>query len=338
MSRIRVSDEYLSFVGVFKFHPLARVRALLLPPMKQHTIRNSMIAGCLLFWLSPYLATAQTVSSQTLSDKIYKGDGVINLLNDIKGSQLSDYFQQTGGMLLLGADVNENQSGNENKNSLGVAIKQVQLNISTTKGDFTFADFFTSTTAMLRQNGGKTAQQYQTIFGTAGSSTLTSSTKTFDLSRYDDVLWLEKISFAGDILSASLRISLLETPTSKATANEEFFDFSGGFEDFALLSVADAVILEKANLGMDDLPDGIEFKGNTTVTESLAKNLGSEALASEPATPEAVAPEPETASNATPPPAAITAPAAPAPPWTVVLAMAGIVLFRMKKKASHVES
>lgn len=230
------------------------------------------LLGLLVVLTSMTRASAQEVASRTLTDAVYQGHGVINLLKDINAASLRSYFNQNGGFLMLGADVNENQSGNENKDSLGVAIKQAQLRISTTNGDFTFGDFFTSTTAMLRENGSTSARQYQTLFGQAGSGTLTHSTQTFDISSYDDVLWLENINFTGDILTASLEITLLQTPTRHSTANEQFFDFSGGFEDFALLSAADAVLVENANVGTSALSSDISFSSTTNVTESLATN------------------------------------------------------------------
>ena len=310
-----LSDRMISVIYPHNFCPMKTII----------TNRATIISSLVLMFATPF-ASAQLVNSTNLTDKIYQGDGVINLLKNISGSNLSNYFNQTGGLLLLGADVNENQSGNENKDSLGVAIKQAQLRITTTNGDFSFGDFFTSTTAMLRENGSSTPQQYYTLFGTAGSNTITGSTSSFDLSKFDDVLWLENIAFTGDILSASLRITLLDPPSRNPTASEQFFDFSGGFEEFALLSVADAVILENANLGMGALAPDISFGSTTTVTESLTSK---EVI--EPAVEES-APIPVVSS----PPAAMTTPAAPAPPWTVVLAMAGIVLFRLKRKVHHV--
>lgn len=127
--------------------------------MKHFIFRFPAIHACCLLLLSSF-AGAQEIVSRTLTDAIYRGDGVINLLKDISGSQLTQYFNQTGGLLLLGADINEDNSGNESSTSLGVAIKQVQLSISTTDGDFTFGDFYTSTTAMLREAGDTTSSEY----------------------------------------------------------------------------------------------------------------------------------------------------------------------------------
>ncbi|MFK7851151.1 MAG: hypothetical protein AB8D78_09255 [Akkermansiaceae bacterium] len=270
---------------------------------------RSILGCCLLLWSS--LAGAQEVVSRKLSDAIFKGDGVIDLLNDISGSELTQYFNQTGGLLLLGADVNEDNSGNESSTSQGVAIKQVQLSISTTDGDFTFGDFYTSTTAMLSELGGTTSSEYYTLFGQGGSSQITGS-GGFDLSSFDDVLWLEEIMLTGTINRAELSITFLETPNSRSSDSESFFDFSGGFEEFALLATADAVLLEEADLGMADAPTGVTY----TTTESATEVIQAAAPAADPNTQ-------------------VDPPAAPAPPWMVVAGMAGLLLLKTKKAGAH---
>jgi hypothetical protein len=267
-------------------------------------------ASCLL-WLSS-LAGAQEIVSRTLTDAIYQGDGVINLLKDISGADLTQYFNQSGGLLLLGADINENNAGNESSTSQGVAIKQVQLSISTTDGDFTFNDFFTNTTAMLREAGSTTSSEYYTMFGQGGSSQLTGASG-FDLSTFDDVLWMEQIILTGTITRAELSITFLETPTSRPTEAESFFDFSGGFEDFALLSMADAILLEEAAIGVAGAPSGVEYAVTTTsVTEAIS----------------AAAPPPNETAFTGPP-------AAPAPPWVVVAGLAGLLLLKPRKAVAH---
>jgi hypothetical protein len=278
--------------------------------MKHFFSISPAIPGSCLLLLSS-LAGAQDIVSRTLTDAIYRGDGVINLLKDISGSQLTQYFNQTGGLLLLGADVNEDNSGNESSTSLGVAIKQVQLSISTTDGDFTFGDFYTSTTAMLREAGGTTSSEYYTMFGQGGSSQLTGTTG-FNLSSFDDVLWLEQIMLTGTITRAELSITFLETPNSRTSGAESFFDFSGGFEDFALLSTADAVLLEEADIGTADAPSGVTY--TTTVSATTAIN--------------AAAPDSDGTTFAGPP-------AAPAPPWVVVAGLAGLLLLKPRKAVAH---
>lgn len=240
---------------------------------------------------------AQEVVSELLTDAIYRGSGVIDLLKDVSGDQLSAFINEGDGRLLLGVDVNEDNSGNENSDSLGVAIKDVQLAISTTEGDFTFTDFFTSTTALLREDGSATENEFYTLFGQAGSSQITGS-GGFDLATFDDVLWIDTGSVSGTITGAELSVAFLETPKgNQATDAEQFFDFSGGFEDFALLNATDASTLESANVGVADAPTGVTFQESDPITALLP------------------APEPSTSSP----------PAAPSNPLLLALFL-GIVL------------
>jgi len=277
----------------------------------KHKFLAPLQAAIVCFIISaPGLASAQDIASRTLTDKIHRGNGVINLLKNISGNELSKYFNATGGLLLLAADANETNAGNENNSSIGVAIKQAQLSISTTEGDFTFSDFYTSTSSMLRQQGSTASGEYYTLFGQNGSGQITSSTD-FNLAQFDDVMWFENIAFSGTVTRAELRISLLNTPTSQATAAETFFDFSGGFEDFALLSNADAVQLEEANIGMEAAPTGLPVTTKTTSTEAIATATG----------------EPVTSPNDN----VVAAPAAPAPPWLYIAAFAGLLLLKPRK-------
>lgn len=239
-------------------------------------IRNFVLPGLTTLLALSNVALSQTIQSTVLTDRIYRGDGVIDLLKNISGNNLSSYFNQTGGLLLLGADINEDASGNESNKSMGVAIKAAQLAIKTTAGDFTFSNFFTGTTAMLRAAGSTTASSYYTMFGQGGSSQITGTGPT-DISRFDDVMWFENVAVTGAITSAKLRITLLDTPTSRPTAAESFFDFSGGFEEFALFSKADAVLIESANLGTTDAPSGINYVTNpvnavTAIQTAIAAN------------------------------------------------------------------
>jgi hypothetical protein len=273
------------------------------------------LAASLVVWSAA--ASAQEVESKALSDKIYRGDGTINLLRDISGSDLTRYFNETGGLLLLGADINEDASGNESNKSVGVAIKQAQLSISTSAGDFTFTDFFTSTSAMLREAGSETAREYATLFGQGGSSQITGS-GSLDISKFDDVMWFENIAFKGTITSAKLSISLLETPNSKAQSAESFFDFSGGFEDFALFNIADSVLIEEANIGMAAAPDDVKYTVQENVIvaikEAIASTDSGGSLSGNGGSTPVTAP-----------------PAAPAPPLLAVAALGLLVLLKKRR-------
>lgn len=190
-----------------------------------------------------------------LTDTISKGDGIIDLFRDVTGSELNDSL--SSGTLFLGVDLNEAVAGIEKSTSQGVAIKQIELAIRSTDGDFTFSDFYTNTASLIQEVGTTEAQMFQTLFGATGSSNITGGTTGFDLSQFDDVIELRNISVTGDILSAQLKITFLDT--AKAGFNEEFFDFSAGFEEFAILTKADAQILESANIGLTEAPQDIKF-------------------------------------------------------------------------------
>jgi hypothetical protein len=288
--------------------------------MSIHHIIPATLVSLLALASSAY---SQSFEATVLTDRIYKGQGVIDLLKNIEGNSLASYFNETGGLLLLGADLNENNSGNESNKSIGVAIKAAQLSISTTAGDFTFKDFFTGTTSMLRESGSSASSQYNTLFGQGGSSAITGK-GVVDASNFDDILWFENIDFKGDITSAKLSVSFLETPGSKSnpTAAESFFDFSGGFEEFALVSTADAVLIEEKNNGMEEAPSGLKYEkaGSATaaIKEALAAN-SPPASPSEPAAPSAPIPSApippsEPASGSSGGPSSEPAPATPSEP------------------------
>lgn len=249
-----------------------------------------------LFLLGVVPAQAQGDVPAVLTDKILKGEGVIDILKDIDPALLKQYFDQNG-RLMLGIDVNEAASGNESSNSQGIALKSIELVIRTTAGDFTFSDFYTSTTAMVRAAGDTTAQEYYTVFGTGGSSAITGGTSGFDLSSFDDVIYLDNVSFEGTILGAKINVTFLST--ANTGTNEAFFDFSGGFEDFAILGGSDAAALESANLGVAEAPATVSYTETTILPVS----------------------EP------IPPP---STPGAPSPPLALLLGLAALVLHRSR--------
>jgi len=232
-----------------------KVKFMNLFPMTIKARRFALPIVCLVLALmGAAQVKAQDVSTY-LTDKIYQGSGTINLLKDVSAATLDQYLKASS-ELLLGIDVNENASGNETSTSMGIAIKSMTLYLKTTTGDFAFSNVFTNTTATLTTAGGGTGTYY-TAFGQAGSSNLTGSTG-FNMAALDDVIQLKDISFTGTILSANLAVSFVSTDP-KGGANNTFFDFSGGFEDFALLSRADAVTLEQAAIGVAGSPSTITY-------------------------------------------------------------------------------
>jgi hypothetical protein len=105
-----------------------------------------------------------------LTDKIRDGSGVVDLFKDTTSAELSSYL--SSGVMFLGVDVNEHAAGLESQSSAGIAIKQVELVLTTADGDISFTDFYTNTTAMIQEAGASEAQEFYTLFGTTGSSEL----------------------------------------------------------------------------------------------------------------------------------------------------------------------
>jgi hypothetical protein len=267
-----------------------------------------------------------------LTDKIYQGSGVIDLMKDATGTQLAQYLGANG-RLLLGVDVNENASGNESSTSQGIAIKSVQLLITTAQGAFSFSDIFTNTTALLTEAGSSTAQTYQTLFGQGGSSQITGSTSGFDLSKFDDVLEVRNVAVSGTITSAKLVVNFLDTGNSNG-ASQTFFDFSGGFEDFALLAPKDAQILEAAAIGTTGVSSTVTFTSATVATTYYMEPAPA-ATAPTPTTDTAATSGTTTSTSAAP---AMSAPGAPEPPLTllvggVVLAIVASARERVRRRA-----
>ena len=189
--------------------------------------------------------TAWAEIPTVLTDKIRNGSGVIDIFKDASGAELQEYLQ--GGTLFLGVDLNEDASGNESSDSAGVAIKNMRLIITTTEGDFSFGEFYTNTTAMIQEAGATGSQEYKTMFGSAGSNQITSNSG-FDLSNFDDVVTIGNIEFTGQVIGAKLNVTFLNT--ANTGENETFFDYSAGFEEFAILSSGDAAVLVSANIGL----------------------------------------------------------------------------------------
>lgn len=238
----------------------------------------------------------------TLTDKIFQGSGSINLLKDVSATSLQQYLTGNG-QLILGVDLNENASGNENSDSVGVAINQLKLVITTTAGTFSFSDFWTSTTANIKEAGTTTANQFYTMFGKGGSSAINGGTTAFDVSRFDDVVELRNIAFTGTILSAKLDVAFLKTAKTSSQGNETFFDYSGGFEDFALIGRKEAYALETAGAGLTATPSGISYTAETVAAPAIVPTT----------------------------PTAPTAPGAPAPPIVLLAAMGALVVWKSRR-------
>jgi hypothetical protein len=199
-----------------------------------------------------------------LSDKVQKGSGVIDILRDASSEELSAYLE--AGNVYLGVDLNEDAGGNESSESLGVAIEQMELVLTTTNGEFTFDEFYTNTTAMILEEGATEAQEFYTLFGSTGSNEISGSSG-FDISRFDDVVEIRNVEYTGDLVGAELRVTFLDT--AGGGSNETFFDFSDGFEEFALIESPDAILLDDADIGVAAASSELEYTYYTDIRTAV---------------------------------------------------------------------
>jgi hypothetical protein len=200
-----------------------------------------ILALCL--WAIPKV-TADLPTS--LTDKIKKGSGTIDLLKDISSKELADVLQS--GTLTLGIDINESSKAPESASMQGIAIKQMELILQTSAGKMTFDNFYTNTSASIIENGSQTAQTFTTAFGRTGSNGITGG----GVKNIDDVIYMSGINLGGaTIESAVVNMAFVDT-ASKAGFNEDFFDYSAGFEDFAIL---DAQTAQAVELSSNEIAD-----------------------------------------------------------------------------------
>ncbi|MEI8042914.1 MAG: hypothetical protein WCL11_16000 [Verrucomicrobiota bacterium] len=241
-------------------------------PARQWRRAFPLAAALALAWAQSALGQIPTV----LTDKIYQGSGTINLLKDVSAANLQSYLQQNSSALFgvnggafFGVDLNENLSGNETRDSIGVAIKNVELVLRTTSGTMTFRDFYTSTTAMITESGAPAPQRFYTLFGTAGNSTLNGATTNFDPTKMEDVLQIRNVAFTGSILSAQLNVNFLTTASTKVQGNETFFDYSGGPEVFALMGRSAANTVDANGAGVSGAPSSVTYSASSQAATAL---------------------------------------------------------------------
>lgn len=142
--------------------------------------------------------------------------------------------------LALGIDVNENNKGMEQSTAQGITIAAVTLTVVRPTGTTTYTGFRTATRALVAPAGSTTRASYATALGEGGSSRITA--RNAIQAQFDSTLDLFVPDRLDDASSAVLEIRLLAVNTALGDP-ESFYDFSGGFEDLALLDRADAYYL-----------------------------------------------------------------------------------------------
>lgn len=226
--------------------------------MKKLVATLSMVLSVLSY---SHLSAAQELASIRLTDVIKsQGTGNIDLFKDISASQLEQLRAANDGQLVFGVDINEAASGTEKASTQAVTVKYVVLTIGFEDGSQQVYDatsgWFTETYTLVAEAPGTTRSTYYTLLGESGSSRITSNNSIQDT--FDSTL---KIAVTDTLFSdggnnassATLRIGLLQTNEALGDP-EAFYDFSGGFEDLALLDAVDASFIDDYNAGYEEAP------------------------------------------------------------------------------------
>ena len=217
---------------------------------------TTKILGAVLALASLVALPAGANESVRLTDTIKKGVGAINLLKDLTPAQLETLRTLSGGKLIFGVDINEAANGSEKSTTQGVAIKDIRLSLSFKDGStksYNLAEgcCSTKTQALVAEKGSSTRKLWYTLLGETGSSRITNANKIQSV--FDDTLTITAPDDLSGLTAAVLNVSLLATDDSKGDP-EGFYDFSGGFEDLALLNPTDAKFLDELRPGRDGAP------------------------------------------------------------------------------------
>lgn len=215
------------------------------------------------------ITTAEAASSIKLKDVIpsQSGVGTIDLFKAhnprtvINGPALESLRDEAGGKLIIGVDVNEAANGTEKSTSQGVAVKSMALTVVINGVTKTYQAAWpnnpgnccsTETKTPLLAAAGSQQRQgpYYTLIGHAGSNSITGNS---EIKNIDSTLTINIPDNLSSASSAILKIELLQTNTSLGDP-EAYYDFSGGYEDLALLNKSDAALINQDAAGQIEAP------------------------------------------------------------------------------------
>lgn len=225
--------------------------------MKRHNIASKILAAgvvtATLFLGWSALHAALTATNYQLRDVITGGSGVtsgkgsINVLTtkqitlsgpDLEAFRADSADQKT---LSFAVDVNENASGLETARAMGVAIKSARLDVVSGAATVRYDHFWTETQALIAESGTGSRKLWYTLLGDAGSNEITG--RKIGTTVYDSTLKFEVTGSLASATQVTLVIELLKTDASFGDP-ENFYDYTGGFEDMALVTKATAKVFD----------------------------------------------------------------------------------------------
>lgn len=222
-----------------------------------------------------------TIYSYLFKDVIASnGNGDINLFQprnnklEISGSILEAFRQDNSGYLVFAVDVNEAADASESSDSQGLAIRSLTLSVTVNGTEYVYDQFFTRTESLLIASGASERAQYYTLIGEGGSG-LISPNMDSELTgtSIDSTIWIPIERDLSLATSAQLSIVLLDVATDSGDP-EDFYDFSNGFEEIALLTAEDVAYLESLERGIAMAPMVIQQNSQDSLFWSYYPSSG----------------------------------------------------------------
>ena len=232
--------------------------------------KSSLPVLCLLGLVA---SPAHALESTRLTDVIKSsGDGNIDVFNPstsgriIDGPTLEAFRQDNDGQVVFAVDVNEAADGSEKASSQAVTVDTAQLVITIGGTNYIYDSYSTITRTLLARKGQTTRSLYYSLIGDSGSSRITSNTDS-DLynSSFDSTLTFDVPDDLSGATAARLRVTLLDTNVQLGDP-EAFYDYSNGFEDVALITREDAILLDDLEAGQAEAP--LVLPAETVATET----------------------------------------------------------------------
>lgn len=212
----------------------------------------------------PYIAiflsfNTVAVESVKMADTIKQGYGYIDLFkaqqsaNNLTALDLESLRNEHGNRLVFAVDINEAASGTEKPSTQGVTIDTVELIITSNGNESRYSEFYTPTTSLIAAISETTRTFRYTMIGESGSSRITGSTLNDITSEFDSLLTIVVPDSLVSADSAFLAVRLKQTNSSLGDP-EAFYDYSGGFEDIAVVNFYDTQVLTELAPGVDEAP------------------------------------------------------------------------------------
>jgi len=158
------------------------------------------------------------------------------------------------GALVFAVDVNEAAAGFEKSDSQGVAVDSARIVAVIDGTTHAFDSFSTRTQSSIARDGEVSRSIYYTLIGDGGSGRITSSTDSdINGSSFDATLTIPVSMDLSRASSIRLEVRLLLTNRNLGDP-EDFYDYSNGFEDVAIVTASDARYLDQLAPGRDEAP------------------------------------------------------------------------------------